>query len=252
MKYRSDSLECNKRKVLCNNLRIRESALWDGDLVDLVLAGSQARHPRLVVTLLLDLVVLPQLTEDLVHAEEGGALAEWPLPEDGGEVHHPPVVVRSAPASVQHLVIRRLEQTVPDVISVHPIRKMFEHDLPVRVAASLTWREPQLGGLGGGVERGGDCDLRQRDIVLYCEDRTSTSLIPFLWEKSCLCFIITLHLETQGRNDIKTDLGLKARADVYLIDLHERLVQMVLHSHLESLAGLQLEHSHVRRQLSAQ
>ena len=37
------------------------------------------------------------------------------------------------------------------------------------------------------------------------------------------------------------NLGLKAGADVYLIYLHERLVQVVLHRHLEALARLQLK-----------
>ena len=36
------------------------------------------------------------------------------------------------------------------------------------------------------------------------------------------------------------DLGLEPGADVDLVDLHERLVQVVLHRHLEPLAGLQL------------
>ena len=97
--------------------RIGEGALGDGDLVDLVLAGRQTRHPGVVVLLLLDVVVLPQLPEHLVHAEEGGALAEWSVLQDGGQVHHPPVIVGSAATPVQHLVIGSLKQTVPDIIS---------------------------------------------------------------------------------------------------------------------------------------
>ena len=97
--------------------RIGEGALGDGDLVDLVLAGGQAGHPRTVVLLLLDVVVLPQLAEDLVHAEEGGALAEGSVLQYGREVHHPPVIIGSTPTPVQDLVIGSLEQTVTDIIS---------------------------------------------------------------------------------------------------------------------------------------
>ena len=97
--------------------RIGEGALWDGDLVDLVLTGGQTRHPRPVVLRLLDVVVLPQLAEHFVHAEEGGAFAERPVLQDRGQVHHPPVIVGGAPTPVQHLVIGGLEQTVADIIS---------------------------------------------------------------------------------------------------------------------------------------
>ena len=104
--------------------------------------------------------------------------AEWSLLEDGGQVHHAPVVVGGAAALVQHLVIRRLEQTVSDVIPgasswswqnvspqswpVHAIGEMFEHDLCVRVAASLLRGEPGLGRLGGGEQR-----WRHGDLAAY-------------------------------------------------------------------------------------
>ena len=97
--------------------RIRKGALRDGDLVDLVLTGSQARDLGHVVALLLDVVVLPQLAEDLVHTEEGGTFAEWSVLQYSWQVHHPPVIVGRTPAAVQHLVIGRLEQTVADIIS---------------------------------------------------------------------------------------------------------------------------------------
>ena len=121
------------------------------------------------------------------------------------------MVVGGAAAAVQHLVIRGLEQAVPDVVPaehspvqprslhphcgppVHAVGEVLEHDLSVGVAASLPGGEPGLGGLGGGVEGG-----RHRD------------------------------------------LGLEPGADVDLVDLHQRLVQVVLHRHLEPLAGLQL------------
>lgn len=45
---------------------------------------------------------------------------------------------------------------------VHPIREMFQHDLPVRVAASLPGGEPQLGRRRGGVEGRGHGDLELR------------------------------------------------------------------------------------------
>ena len=105
--------------------RIGEGALGDGDLVDLVLAGGQTWHPGVVVLLLLDVVVLPQLPEHLVHAEEGGALAEWSVLQDRGQVHHPPVIVGSAATPVQHLVIGSLEQTVPDIISEYQTKGMI-------------------------------------------------------------------------------------------------------------------------------
>ena len=54
------------------HLRVRESAHRDGDLVYLVLAGGQARHPGPVV--LLDSVVLAQLPEHLVHALQARSL----------------------------------------------------------------------------------------------------------------------------------------------------------------------------------
>ena len=52
--------------------RIWECAHGYGDLVDLVLAGGQARHPGPVV--LLDGVELPQLPEHLVHALQARSL----------------------------------------------------------------------------------------------------------------------------------------------------------------------------------
>ena len=112
--------------------RIRKGALRDGDLVDLVLTGGQTRHPRPVVLRLLDVVVLPQLAEHLVHAEEGGTFAEWSVLQDRGQVHHPPVIIGSAPTPVQHLVIGSLEQTVSDIISEYcqsakPIRANGNH-----------------------------------------------------------------------------------------------------------------------------
>ena len=102
--------------------------------------------------------------------------AEWSLFEDSGQVHNAPVVVGGAAAFVQHLVISRLEQTVPDVIPgassssscetplswpVHAIGKVFEHDLSVRVAAPLLWGEPRLGRLGGCVQGGRHGDLTE-------------------------------------------------------------------------------------------
>ena len=57
------------------------------------------------------------LDKDLNYTKVVGSyFTEGPLPDDGGQVHHAPVVVWGAAALVQHLVISRLEQTVPDVI----------------------------------------------------------------------------------------------------------------------------------------
>ena len=61
-------------------------------------------------------------------------LAEWPPLEDGGEVDHPPVVVGGAAAPVQHLVIRGLEQAVPDVVPAH---HRAASSLATRAAAHL-------------------------------------------------------------------------------------------------------------------
>ena len=59
---------------------------------------------------------------------------EWPLLEDGGEVDHPPVVVGGAAAPVQHLVIRGLEQAVPDIVPAH---HRAASSLATRAAAHL-------------------------------------------------------------------------------------------------------------------
>ena len=72
---------------------------------------------------------------------------------------------------------------------------MLEHNLSVRVAASLLRCEPLSRGLGGGEQCGGHCYL-----------------------------------------------SLEARADVNLVDLHQRLVQVVLHRHLEAFTRLQLKY----------
>ena len=48
---------------------------------------------------------------------------------------------------------------------VHPVGQVLELHLPVGVAASLPGGEPQLGRGGGGVECGGDSNLRRS---VYC------------------------------------------------------------------------------------
>ena len=62
-------------------------------------------------------------------------------------------MLHSSPHSVVNIIAAR---------PVHPIREMFQHDLPVRVAASLPGREPQLGRRRGGVEGRGHGNLKLR------------------------------------------------------------------------------------------
>ena len=54
---------------------------------------------------------------------------------------------------------------------------MFEHDLPVRVAASLLRGEPGLGRLGGGEQRG-----RHGDLATYFKlDQAFNNVKPQDW-----------------------------------------------------------------------
>ena len=124
---------------------------------------------------------------------------------------------------------------------VHPVGQVLELHLPVGVAASLPRGEPQLGRGGGGVECGGYGNLRRS---VYC---LIFNILHFFVVRS-VYFLSTLSISAvlSSMKEKETPpaglyLSLEARTDVDLVDLHERLVQVMLHCHFEALARLELK-----------